>query len=399
MHRMPPPAPSFPVPRVHHESIWRILAITQLVCLLIAALLTLMGGWAWWRVNLVYSLIIGNTTSLLINGGHAVLRRLLTRNATALQPERAAGWIGWRWFAPLLLISSVLGYELGATLASRLTGTAHVTLLNGSWRQWGVSALLSLLAASAVSWLFYSRAKISAAERHAAEVARVAAETQLKLLESQLEPHMLFNTLANLRALISVDPERAQQMLDRLIDFLRATLGASRVPLHPLSAEFSRLSDYLALMQVRMGARLQTTLTLPEPLAELPVPPLLLQPLVENAIKHGLEPQRRGGHIHIHARLDSDALVLCVDDTGRGRLAAGSAASGSGFGTTQVRERLATMYGAAASLQLADAPPRTADPAQAAGPGTRAEIRLPLDRVKSAVHAAHPEAAPPSIHN
>jgi sensor histidine kinase YesM len=168
---------------------------------------------------------------------------------------------------------------------------------------------------------------------------------------------MLFNTLANLRALIAVDPERAQEMLDRLIDFLRATLGASRAPLHPLSAEFERLSDYLALMQVRMGERLRVELDLPPGLAGTPVPPLLLQPLVENAIKHGLEPKRGGGLVRVQAVVEGAELVLRVVDTGAGPTS--SSTAGSRFGLHQVRERLATVYGAAASLTLERGPADT----------------------------------------
>ena len=112
---------------------------------------------------------------------------------------------------------------------------------------------------------------------------------------------MLFNTLANLRALIGVDPPAAQHMLDRLNAYLRATLNASRATQHPLSAEFARLADYLELMALRMGPRLQVTLDLPDALADVPVPPLLLQPLVENAIQHGLEPRVQGGALTVRA--------------------------------------------------------------------------------------------------
>jgi sensor histidine kinase YesM len=210
----------------------------------------------------------------------------------------------------------------------------------------------------------------------------MAAEHQLKLLESQLEPHMLFNTLANLRALIAVDPPRAQAMLDRLIGFLRATLSASRVSMHTLAAEFERLADYLALMQVRMGERLQVELDLPDELASRPVPALLLQPLVENAIKHGLEPHRGGGRVSVRASLgDGGLLQLSVRDNGAGLPSAGALAngsSGSGFGTTQVRERLAAVYGQAASFTLAPAPEG----------GTLAVLLLP-DRM-AAVAAASP---------
>ena len=190
----------------------------------------------------------------------------------------------------------------------------------------------------------------------------------MKLLESQLEPHMLFNTLANLRVLIALDPPRAQAMLDQLIAFLRATLSASRVGRHALGAEFSRLADYLALMQVRMGARLQTRLDLPDALATAPVPPLLLQPLVENAIRHGLEPAVAGGRIEIGALRDGGMLVLRVRDTGVGLAA--PAGEGTRFGLQQVRERLATLYGERASLTL--------EAAGDAEGGTLATVRLPL---------------------
>ena len=181
---------------------------------------------------------------------------------------------------------------------------------------------------------------------------------------------MLFNTLANLRVLIGLDAAAAQQMLDRLIAFLRATLEASRAQQHPLADEFARVEDYLALMAIRMGPRLVPRLDLPEALRSLPVPPLLLQPLVENAIKHGLEPHVQGGRLSVTARRDGEMLTLEVRDTGRG-LPSGTDTSGTRFGLAQVRERLATLYGPRATLEL-----------QAAGDGeggTCARIRLPLD--------------------
>ena len=174
-----------------------------------------------------------------------------------------------------------------------------------------------------------------------AEVRAQATEAQLKLLQTQLEPHMLFNTLANLRVLIGTDPVRAQEMLDRMIAYLRATLDASRTATHPLQAEFDRLRDYLELMAIRMGPRLAFTLELPPELAAVPVPALLLQPLVENSIQHGLEPQVQGGRITVSARCEGAQLVLEVADTGAGR--APPAPGGRGFGLTQIRERLATL--------------------------------------------------------
>jgi LytS/YehU family sensor histidine kinase len=162
---------------------------------------------------------------------------------------------------------------------------------------------------------------------------------------------------------------RAQAMLDHLIAFLRATLDASRSAAHPLHAEFERVADYLALMKVRMGPRLDVSLDLPEALRDLPVPPLLLQPLVENCIKHGLEPLVGGGRIEVRARREGQTLTLSVRDTGVG-LAAVPAASGGGFGMPQVRERLWTLFGKSASLVLA--------PAEGPEGGTLAQVNLPI---------------------
>ena len=162
--------------------------------------------------------------------------------------------------------------------------------------------MLSLGFTVSAVYFLYSRGRLAALQAAAEAAQRSAAEAQLKLLQSQLEPHMLFNTLANLRVLIGADPVRAQTMLDRLIAFLRATLAASRSGSHALADEFARIDDYLALMAVRMGARLAVRIELPAALRELPVPALLLQPLVENAIRHGLEPKVDGGRIEVRAR-------------------------------------------------------------------------------------------------
>jgi LytS/YehU family sensor histidine kinase len=263
--------------------------------------------------------------------------------------------------------------------------------------------VLSLVPGVVITYWFYSRETIATKEAAVLTAQRQAAEHQLKLLESQLEPHMLFNTLANLRVLIGIDPPRAQAMLDQMIAFLRATLTGSRAALHPVSAEFARLADYLALMQVRMGARLQTRFDLPADLADASVPPLLLQPLVENCIKHGLEPMVAGGRIDVSAACDGTHLVLTVRDTGAGLPTSGAqdaglqdaglqdagaqdpGSSSTQFGLAQVRERLATLYGAAASLDL--------HAAQDAEGGTVATLRLPLTTTPT--RTPNPTSPPP----
>jgi signal transduction histidine kinase len=288
---------------------------------------------------LVYSVAIGLSTWALIDFGRHLM-----------PGARETGWpLGISGVA-LSVAGIIGGYVIGT-----LTGDAWFGM--SSWREdHGAnhlrnSMLITLMAGVAGSYYFYTINKSAYLERKMREARGHANEAQLKLLESQLEPHMLFNTLANLRVLIGTDPPRAQRMLDHMIAYLRATLNASRAPTHPLQAEFDRLRDYLELMAVRMGPRLAYTLDLPPELAQLQVPTLLLQPLVENSIQHGLEPKVEGGRITVTARREGDTLTLKVEDTGVGT-SSQATVKGSGFGMTQVRERLATLYGAAAALEF-----------------------------------------------
>jgi sensor histidine kinase YesM len=243
----------------------------------------------------------------------------------------------------------VAGYFLGTLCADQWFGWSSWN--SGSVQQLSASIIVTVLAGVAGSYFFYTKTQQGYLERRIAEARRQAMESRLKLLETQLEPHMLFNTLANLRALIATDPQRAQTMLDHMVDYLRATLSASRTSVHPLEQEFARLRDYLELLSVRMGARLRFTLELPEALRQHPVPPLLLQPLVENAIQHGLEPKVEGGVVTVRALHRDALLTLEVEDNGLGFDTRHTAEKpGHGFGLSQVRERLDATYGNAAAI-------------------------------------------------
>ena len=345
------------------------------LCTAVALFLTVVFDDAF-AVNLVFSLCIGLSIQALIELGRFGLAVWLLRRAgpganddTALQHS----WPGWPLMVPWILLSVAGGYIGGSMLAGALTGHQHLQRLffGGSLRPLAIIATLVLAVSLGTSYLFYVRGRLAAIEVLAEAARRSAAETQLKLLQSQLEPHMLFNTLANLRVLIGLDPPQAQAMLDRLIAFLRRTLAATRSERHALADEFEALDDYLALMGVRMGARLQPRFELPADLRGIPVPPLLLQPLVENAIKHGLEPQVEGGRLEVQARRDGDTLRLRVRDTGVGLSAAAQAQAGTRFGLDQVRQRLAALYGARARFVL--------QPAADADGGTEALIELPLE--------------------
>ena len=336
----------------------------------IAVCLTLAFGFSF-RSALAHSVCISIASWFTIDLGRIAAVLWIHRHEPPSANNSIGRWPGWPWMLPIILVGTVIGFSVGGAAGDWLSGTYSPGYLRASWSEALALLLISLVPGVVITYWFYSRETIAAKEAAIQVAQRQAAEHQLKLLESQLEPHMLFNTLANLRVLIGVDPPRAQAMLDQLIAFLRATLGASRVSSHPLATEFARLADYLALMQIRMGERLRMHFDLPDELATLPVPPLLLQPLVENCIKHGLEPQVAGGRIDVSARRDGEQLVLQVRDTGAGLSSTHS--SGTRFGLLQVRERLASLYGAKASFELVNA-----DGGEGSEGGTRATLRLPL---------------------
>jgi signal transduction histidine kinase len=191
-----------------------------------------------------------------------------------------------------------------------------------------------------------------AGERTAAlqsDAERTAAVAKLSLLNAQVEPHFLYNTLANAQVLTRVDPARAEVMLGHLVHYLRHSLaGASTAP-STLGVELERAIAYLEILKIRMGSRLDYQVAVPEPLRALPMPPMMLQTLVENAIKHGLEPKASGGTVWIHARETGGRLTVTVADDGAGL---GSATSGTGIGLANTRERLKLLYGERAALSL-----------------------------------------------
>jgi hypothetical protein len=263
-----------------------------------------------------------------------------------------------------ILGSIVVGFVLGASIGDWYAGYSTFDLLKFAPQKFAGFVVMCIAISIVFVKFFYQHDRLRIAERQ-------ATESKLQLLQSQLEPHMLFNTLANLRVLIDLDSVRAQAMLDRIIDYLRATLGASRVTSHALSLEFDRLDDYLALMQIRMGMRLHYKLDLPDNLKTAPCPALILQPVVENAILHGLEPSAVGGAITVTAIQIDKKIILTVSDTGLGFKNTDdhtSNSSNSGFGLTQLRERLETLYAGQASVDMTANLPS----------GTRVTIAMPM---------------------
>ena len=177
---------------------------------------------------------------------------------------------------------------------------------------------------------------------------------RLGLLHAQVEPHFLYNTLASAQLLTRSDPKRADEMLGHLIQYLRHSLPRTEDEPSTLGDELERAMAYLEILGIRMGPRLEVQVDVPEPLRATPMPTMMLQTLVENAIKHGLEPRTGGGTVWIRARRDGDSVAVTVADDGNGLGGniAGKGSSGSGIGLKNVRERLQLRYGERASLAV-----------------------------------------------
>ena len=204
------------------------------------------------------------------------------------------------------------------------------------------------------------------AERERA--ARELSESSLRMLRAQIEPHFLFNTLGAVQQLAEQGAPRAAELTANLIAFLRASLSEMRCEQVNLRSDFGLIGSYLDVMKTRLGERLSYSLHLPEELAEVQVPSMMLLTLVENAIKHGIEPSLRGGAITVCAARHEGAVHLRVEDSGVGM----SALPGQGHGLENVRARLQLSYGAGGSLRLAEADPQ----------GLVAEIILPFEPAK-----------------
>ena len=174
-------------------------------------------------------------------------------------------------------------------------------------------------------------------------------EAKLHLLHAQVEPHFLYNTLASAQLLARSDPPRAEAMLGHLIQYLRRSLPSADTDMSSLGEELERALAYLEILKIRMGDRLDVQVDVADTLRSTPLPAMMLQTLVENAIKHGLEPRTGGGTVWIRARRDGETIAITVADNGAGFT---GKTDGTGIGLTNVRERLRLRYDGAASLAV-----------------------------------------------
>ena len=215
----------------------------------------------------------------------------------------------------------------------------------------------SLVISAIMSAIFFWRERHARAEAdlererlRGERIEREAALANLRALQAQIEPHFLFNTLANVTSLIDPDPAKARRMLESFIRFLRSSLGATRAESTTLADEGELMAAYLDVLQIRMGERLRYEIDIPPELHAFALPPMLLQPVVENAIRHGLEPKIDGGVVKVRARQVDGAVVIEISDSGAGF----AATTRGGIGLTNLRDRLRLLYGERASLSIGE---------------------------------------------
>lgn len=208
--------------------------------------------------------------------------------------------------------------------------------------------------------------ELSHAEAEMARQAHAVALAELKALQAQVEPHFLFNTLANIHSLIDADPSHAAALLEKLSNFLRTTLEYSRKEGTTLQEEVEFSKAYLDVQVARLQERLHYEISIDSQLGSIEVPPLILQPVIENAVIHGIEPMPEGGTITIGAHTEHEVLSISVDDDGNGLDPDSQCVGGTGL--NNLRERLAAWYQGSTSVNLTSKPTG----------GTLVELTLPL---------------------
>ncbi|OCH62468.1 ATPase [Aliivibrio fischeri] len=273
--------------------------------------------------------------------------------------------------------STVLAMVLSITL-----GTFHASLWLNKYEDFATLealqpiVLLGLIFTAICFYYFHAAEKTMLAEQALALSKRKQLEqekalvlSQLSQLQSQIEPHFLFNTLANISALIELDSNKAQLMLEKLTDLLRGSLKTNRNPLITIEQEIELLNAYLSIQQIRLGDRL--TYDIDNQIIEsISLPPLLIQPLVENAITHGIEPSAQGGHLMVQFKQENNQFIVVISDNGIG-LESVPPSKGHGMSLNNIKQRLHDLFDGSASVRITENKDG----------GVNAELIIPSDKL------------------
>ncbi|NKB64071.1 MAG: sensor histidine kinase [Gammaproteobacteria bacterium] len=313
--------------------------ITGLFCLLIALVLPLFGSVQTFSENLVVSLCIGYSINIFTIMGHALVKQYVHSLLIGIFGFAAGTPTGLAMGGWILKTSPGYLFANGSTVLfiSLFFGALGAALINALW------CLIDI------------RRQLRDSELKQLQQEKLLLESELKSLQAQIEPHFLFNTLANTIDLVTTAPNQAVSMLENLTSLLRVSLKRTRDGQTTLGEELNILESYLAIQKIRLGDRLGYTIECDAALHSQELAPLLLQPLVENAVMHGIEPSTEGGVIQINiCRRDnvqnSEELEISISNTGSPFL--GSQSGKRGYGLDNVEQRLLALYGSRARLQI-----------------------------------------------
>lgn len=328
--------------------ITRILGWRRLVAMAAAALLVSVIVLPTWQAE--YSLLIGRLlfAGILVLGVFGLFEHW---------PRRLPKWLA-RWALQVIAVALAVPFAVMAAYFVSTVGDAVPWYLTGT-RITGF-AFMSILGALIGSWF----AIIALLRQVSGRAERQALEARLRLLQSQVEPHFLFNTLANVRELVDTGSPQASKVLGSLITYLRDAVPLLHDTTSTLRAELDLVRAYLEVMRMRMPDRLDFTIDADPAALDLSCPSTTLLTLVENAVRHGIDPGEEGGHIDVRVELRGDRCNIRVSDTGVGLV---PGRSGLGTGLANLRERLELMLGGDTQLRLIPLEPQ----------GACAEIEFP----------------------
>lgn len=304
-------------------------------------------------INLIYVIIFG------LAGTH-LYRLIIRRN----------NWVQYSFDQLIILffagvISIGVFMTLGVTVCITLNPSQFappadlqefVNLFSESLSQDGLKSLLGMMAISTTwlliyfAWHYVERNRNSQVNQLKLE--STVKELELKTIKAQLNPHFIFNALNSIRALVDENPQRARTAITELSNILRSSMATEKVETVSLEAELNIVKDYLALETIRFEERLKVQYLIDPATLELPIPPMMLQTLVENAIKHGISRQIHGGEVVISSRLVELNHVLTIRNTGQLHLNMVTPGDGHGFGLQSTRQRLSLLYGNRASFDI-----------------------------------------------
>lgn len=368
--------PSVPPARGRRPFPWEVLWTPILWAVPFALFFgTLWGGtWPAYRISYLIALVFSYVIRLSV----LVIQRLV---APGLRARAGAGRYPWLREGALFMGTSMSAALLSAVLVDRFVWHGF---LDGP-AAWRITALYSALFSLLVGGIVYARVFYRVSVQRALQVERMRAElaqAEYRALRAQVHPHFLFNTLNTIAALIGEDPRAAEDVVTRLADVFRHSLASANGQPTRFGDELEFLRAYLSIEQARLGPRLRYEEAIEPGLEAVPVPGLLLQPLLENAVRYAAAERAEGGTVRLEARRDGDSLLVTIADDGPG-ITPGAQPSGHGVGLESVRERL-RLAGEGHALTVASAP----------GEGTRISVRLPLEPT---VPPTHPSTLDPEF--